>query len=59
VSATDKKDLLDLAPMERNHLRYLLMTDPEIQDIKRNSNGVEVHMNLLLYGFGLFNHNTD
>lgn len=45
--------------MERNHLRYLLMADPDIQELKRNENQVEVHMNLLLYGFGLFNANID
>jgi hypothetical protein len=46
-------------PMERSHLRYLLLTDPEILELKRNQEEVNVHTNLLLYGFGLFNSNVD
>ena len=51
--------LKELHPMERNHVRYLLMTDPEVKELKKNKSDVDVHMNLLLYSFGLFNMNVD
>lgn len=46
-------------PLERNHLRYLLMKDPEIKELRENQQGIWVGMSLFLYGFGLFNHNID
>jgi hypothetical protein len=46
-------------PLERNHLRYLLMQDSEINDIMRNDKGIKVHFQLFLYAFGLFQHSIE
>jgi hypothetical protein len=57
VNPTDKKTLVEeSSPMERNHLRYLLMKDPEIVHLMRNHN---LFMHPFLYAFGLFGHNID
>ncbi len=60
VSDTDKKHLReDTNPLERSHLRYLLMKDPEILEILANQSGCEVFIQPFLYAFGLFQNNTD
>jgi len=58
VSESDKKALIDYNPLERNHLRYLLMRDPEIQPLLKQR-GYTVKMHVLLYAFGLFQHTID
>ena len=45
--------------MERNHLRYLLATDPDIQNFYSNQSNVEIYMQPFLFSFGLLGHNAD
>jgi hypothetical protein len=64
VSAQDKKTLVEEhSPLERSHLRYLLMHDPEVREIMRKggSSGetAEIFMHPFLYAFGLFQHDID
>eukprot|EP00347_Sterkiella_histriomuscorum_P012748 403367374 len=60
VHNTDKKSLKEeCSPLERNHLRYLLMKDEQIVDLIQNDSGVEIFMHPFLYAFGLFQHNTE
>ncbi len=55
MSNTDKKGLVeDLNPLERNHLRYLLMYDPEILELVRKDKDTQIFMHPFLYAFGLF-----
>ena len=37
VNKQDKIGLLEEMSLERNHMRYLLMKDPEIDEILKNS----------------------
>ena len=54
INAQDKKMLIRKNnPMERNMLRYLLMFDPMIQELKKNEKGVKVFIRPFLMGFGL------
>lgn len=55
VNESDKKGLVhEATPLERNHLRYLLMYDNDIKEIMKNKAGVTVYMKLFLFAFGLF-----
>ena len=58
INETDKKALLEEgSSLDRNHLRYLLMKDPDILEIVRNQTDCEVFMHSLHYAFGLFQNN--
>ncbi|CDW73152.1 UNKNOWN [Stylonychia lemnae] len=60
VNKTDKKTLVeDSSPLERNHLRYLLMKDDLILQLVNNSSHIEVFLHPMLYAFGLFQHSID
>lgn len=60
VNKTDKKTLVEeFSPLERNHLRYLLMQDDEISEIIKNPHGIEVYLHPFLYAFGIFQHNIE
>ena len=53
VNNQDKERLQEGDPLERNHLRYLLMTDPDVLPLL-NSTKVNVRMKPFLFAFGLF-----
>jgi len=60
VNKSDKKGLVEeLNPMERNHLRYLLMKDSQIQEMYSRHNSCKVFMSLFLFSFGLLQHNIE
>lgn len=60
MSKTDQKDLRkDECPLERNHLRYLLGTDSEIQYLFQNKNNLDVFIQPFLFDFGLVNNPFD
>lgn len=60
MNKTDKKQLVEeSSPMERNHLRYLLMKDQQIIDLVKNDQGVEIFMHPFLFAFGLFQHTVE
>jgi hypothetical protein len=54
VNKSDKLSLVkEMSPLERNHLRYLLMKDQSIIDMHRNNLGCKIFMAPFLYSFGL------
>lgn len=54
VNDTDKKQLRKLQnPLERNMLRYLLLNDPEIIEIKKNDKRVKVFFQVVSEQFTL------
>lgn len=54
VNDTDKKQLRKLQnPLERNMLRYLLLNDPEIIEIKKNGKRVKVYFQVVSEQFTL------
>jgi len=54
VNPSEKKGLVEkMSPLERNHMRYLLMNDPEIRRLTNNDKQVEIYLNPFLYAFGL------
>jgi ABC-type bacteriocin/lantibiotic exporter with double-glycine peptidase domain len=54
VNDEDKKKLRSKNnPLERNMLRYLLMYDPMVQELKKNDRNVKIYIRPFLMGFGL------
>ena len=53
INPTDKKNLVPHAnPLERNMLRYLLLFDPEIIELKKKKSA-QIFMRSFFIGFGL------
>lgn len=52
VSPTDKRELLKEAPLERVHMNYLIMKDPELYYLVNNKEGAKVWIDLFEYTFG-------
>jgi hypothetical protein len=52
VTPTDKRELLKQAPLERIHMNYLILKDPELSQIVHNQEGAKVWIDLYEYTFG-------
>jgi len=52
VSKTDKKELPLQAPLERIHMEYLILKDPELYYLRHNKEGAKIWIELFEYTFG-------
>ena len=59
VSDTDKKDLPLQAPLERIHMQYLILKDPELYYLVHNKEGAKVWIELFEYTFGQVKNSQD
>jgi len=59
VTKKDKKDLAEGAPMERIHMQYLILKDPELYYLIHNTDGAKVWIDLIEYTFGQVKNSTE
>ena len=58
VTKNDKEDIKKESPLERGHLKYLMIGDPEIEALRMNGSAA-VFFDKVEYSFGLIQSGTD